>query len=456
MRVAVIGAGITGLSTALELRTRGVDVTLFEASGRVGGVITTIERDGYLVEAGPTSLTATTALEGLIDRLGLGDQRVMPAGAAKRRFIVRDGVLCPLPHGPGSLVASKALSGSAKLRLMREPFVSAVRDAEDESIASLVRRRLGDEILTYLVGPFVSGVYAGDPERLSARYAMPMLFHAERRHGSLLVGGMREAKAKQGVVRQKGITSFRDGLATLPTAMHAALGSRVVLGTRVVAVVREGDQWRLQLDGSGERTSTVVDAVIYAGPAHAIGGVGLPTEAQQTLAPVAAMHHPPVATMALGFPREAVEHALDGFGMLCPAVEGRTILGAIFSSSLFPGRAPDGHVLITCFLGGAREPGTGRLETAEVLPLVQRDLRELIGATGEPTFVHHQRWARAIPQYQLGHDAVVSGAARAESACPGLYLTGQWRAGVALGECIAQGQEMAARVVAERWMSGAA
>jgi oxygen-dependent protoporphyrinogen oxidase len=113
-------------------------------------------------------------------------------------------------------------------------------------------------------------------------------------------------------------------------------------------------------------------------------------------------------------------------------------------------------VLITCFLGGAREPATGRLESAEVLPLVLRDLRELIGATGEPTFVHHQRWARAIPQYQLGHEAVVSGVARAESACPGLYLTGQWRAGVALGECIAQGQEMAARVVAERWMSGAA
>lgn len=454
MRVAVIGAGITGLSTALELRTRGVDVTVLEASGRVGGVITTIEREGFLVEAGPTSLSATPALEGLIDRLGLAAQRLIPNATAKRRYIVREGVLCPLPHGPGSLVASKALSGSAKLRLLREPFVSAVRDADDESIASLVRRRLGDEILTYLVGPFVSGVYAGDPERLSARYAMPMLYHAERRHGSLLVGGMREAK--QGVVRQKGITSFRDGLATLPNAMQAALGSRVMLGTRVVAVARDGDQWRLQLDGAGHAAAMLVDAVIYAGPAHAIGGVGLPAEAQQALAPVAAMHHPPVATMALGFPRAAVEHPLDGFGMLCPAVEGRTILGAIFSSSLFPGRAPDGQVLITCFLGGAREPATGRMETAEVLPLVLRDLRELIGATGTPSFVHHQRWARAIPQYQLGHDAVVSGAARAESACPGLYLTGQWRAGVALGECIAQGQEMAARVVAERWMSGAA
>ncbi len=456
MRVAVIGAGITGLSTALELRTRGVDVTCFEAGSRVGGVITTIERDGYLIEAGPTSLTATTALEGLIDQLGLGAQRVMPSATAKRRFIVRDGVLCPLPSGPGSLVSSKALSGAAKFRLLREPFVSAVRDVEDESIASLVRRRLGDEILAYLVGPFVSGVYAGDPEQLSARYAMPMLFHAERRHGSLLVGGMREAKAKQGVVRQKGITSFRDGLATLPKAMHAALGSRVVLNTRVVAVTREGDQWRLQLDAAGQTSSTLVDAVIYAGPAHAIDGLGLPAEAHQTLAPVAAMHHPPVATVALGFPRAKVEHALDGFGMLCPAVEGRTILGAIFSSSLFPGRAPEGQVLITCFLGGAREPGTGRAETSEVLPLVRRDLRELIGATGEPSFVHHQRWLRAIPQYQLGHEAVVSGAARAETACPGLYLTGQWRAGVSLGECIAQGQQMAARVVAERWMSGAA
>lgn len=450
MRVIVIGAGITGLSAALELRDAGADVRVLDASDRPGGVITTIRRDGFLVEAGPTSLSATPGLEALIDRLGLAAERVAPAPSAKRRFIVRGGTPVALPSGPGSLVTSRVLSGHAKWRLLTEPFVGAVRRSDDESIASIVRRRLGDEILTYLVAPFVSGIYAGDPERLSARHAMPMLYHAERRHGSLLLGGLREARARRGTVRHHGITSFRDGLATLPLAIAAALGPRVQLGVRVTAVRPDGDAWQVELERHGQREMLDADAVVYAGPAHALADIDLPDEGRRALAPAGALPHPPVATLALGFPREAVAHPLDGFGMLCPAVEGRTLLGAIFSSSLFPSRAPAGQVLITCFLGGERSPEIGRLDTNEVLPRVRADLAALLGVRAAPSFVHHQRWMRAIPQYELGHDAVVNGAARAESSLPGLYLTGQWRGGVAIGECIAQGRQVAERVLAER------
>ena len=450
MRVVVVGAGITGLSAALELRDAGAEVLVCDAADRAGGVITTVRRDGFLVEAGPTSLSATPALEALIDRLGLAGARVTPDATAKRRFIVRGGVPVALPSGPGSLVTSRALSGRAKWRLLTEPFVQAVRRTDDESIASIVRRRLGDEILTYLVAPFVSGIYAGDPERLSARHAMPMLFHAERRHGSLLLGGMREARARAGVVRQKGITSFRDGLDTLPQAIAAVLGPRLRLGVRVTALVPDGDAWRVHTERAGHAETLEADAVVYAGPAHALGAIDLPDEARRALAPASALPHPPVATLALGFRRDAVAHPLDGFGMLCPAVEGRTLLGAIFSSSLFPGRAPAGQVLITCFLGGERAPEIGRLDTDAVLPRVREDLAALLGVREAPTFVHHQRWARAIPQYELGHEAVVNGAARAESWLPGLYLAGQWRGGVALGECIAQGRQVAERVLAER------
>lgn len=450
MRVVVIGAGITGLSAALELRDAGADVRVLDAADRPGGVITTLRRDGFLVEAGPTSLSATPGLEALIDRLGLASERVAPAATAKRRYIVRDGVPVALPSGPGSLVTSRILSGHAKWRLLTEPFVGAVRRNEDESIASLVRRRLGDEILTYLVAPFVSGIYAGDPERLSARHAMPTLFHAERRHGSLLLGGLRESRSRRGTVRHHGITSFRDGLDTLPRAIAAVLGTRVHLGTRVTSVRPDGDAWQVSVEQAGQRQSLEADAVVYAGPAHALGDLALPDEARRALTPAGALAHPPVATLALGFRREAVTHPLDGFGMLCPAVEGRTLLGAIFSSSLFPSRAPTGQVLITCFLGGARSPAIGRMDTDAVLPRVEADLRALLGVREGPTFVHHQRWARAIPQYELGHDAVVNGAARAESSLPGLYLAGQWRGGVAIGECIAQGRQVAERILAER------
>lgn len=450
MHVVVIGAGITGLSAAVELRERGATVTVLEAADRVGGVITTVPRDGFLVEAGPTSMTATAALEGLIDRLGIGDQRISTAIAAKRRYIVRNKALVALPDGPAALASTSAISASAKFALMREPFVRARHDEGDESLADLVRRRLDQEILDYLVNPLIAGIYAGDPERLSVRYAMPMLFNGERKHGSLIVGAMKEMKAKGGVVRQKGITSFVHGLGTLPEAMAASLGDAVRTDTRVTRVDRlGGGTWRLHTQGA--HTSVVeCDAVICTAPAHALAAMGLPDEVSGALGPVTRIVHPAVATLALGFRREDIAHALDGFGVLVPAVETRTILGALFSSSIFAGRAPDGHVLLTCFLGGLRSPELGAADTAMVLPQVMADLRQLLGARGEPMFVHHQRWMQAIPQYELGHEHVVSAAASIESALPGLYLTGQWRAGVALGDCITQGQSTAARVVAER------
>lgn len=450
MQVGVIGGGITGLSAAIELRARGAQVTVFEAGDRVGGVITTLKRDGFLVEAGPTSLTTTPALEHLIDLLDLESARISPSGAAKTRYIVRGGLPVPLPSGPGSLVTTGALSAGAKFRLLREPFVTAVRDTEDESIASLVRRRLGDEILTYMVNPFVAGIYAGNPERLSARHAMPILYHAERRHGSLLFGGMKEARARAGIVRRRGITSFKDGLHTLPAAMATALGARVRLRTRVTRIAREGDGWRLFAERDGANEDQFFDTLVWAGPAHTLGALEMPAEAKAALQPAIQLRHPPLSTLALGFRREDVAHALDGFGVLCPEIERRTVLGVLFSSSVFAGRAPDGQVLLTCFIGGERSPELGAMPLDGILPKVLEDLRTLLGVRGAPTFVHHQHWPRAIPQYELGHEAVVNGAARVESAMPGLYLTGQWRAGVALGDCIAQGQATAARIIAER------
>jgi oxygen-dependent protoporphyrinogen oxidase len=446
MHVAVIGAGITGLSAALELRARGAMVTVLEAGDRVGGVITTVRRDGWLVEAGPTSLTATPQLEGLVDQLGLAGERIGTRAAARRRYIVRGGRLVALPDGPASLAGTAAISASAKLALLREPFVRARRDDGDESLATLVRRRLDTEILDYLVNPLIAGIYAGDPERISVKHAMPMLHHGERKHGSLLVGAMREMQAKRGVVRQKGITSFVDGLQALPTAMGKSLGERLRLNTRVTGVERHGSRW--QVTSGGARFD--VDAVLCATPAHGIGALGLPAPVTGALGAITRIVHPPVATLALGFRRADVAHPLDGFGVLVPAVERRTLLGALFSSSVFDGRAPDDHVLITCFLGGMRQPEIGLASPDDVLPAVREDLAQLLGVRGAPVFQHHQPWAQAIPQYELGHDQVLQAVTNIENAMPGLYLTGQWRSGVSLGECIAQGQEVAARVVAER------
>ncbi len=446
MHVAVIGAGVTGLSAAVELRDRGAQVTVIEAAPRVGGVITTVHRDGFLVEAGPTSMTATAPLERLIDRLGITASRIGTEAAATRRYIVRGGRLVALPDGPGSLASTDAISASAKFALLREPFVRARHDDDEESLAALVRRRLDSEILDYLVNPLISGIYAGDPERLSVKYAMPMLHYGERKHGSLIVGAMKEMKSKRGGVRHKGITSFTTGLHILPDAMASVLGDGVRTATRLTGLERLGTRWRLHLEGAQGGTLDV-DAVVSSVPSYALSSIAMPAEIGAALGPIARLHHPPVATLALGFRREDVEHPLDGFGVLMPAVERRTVLGVIFSSSVFAARAPTGHVLLTCFLGGMRSPADGNANLEAILPAVMKDLRPLFGLRADPVFTHHQRWSQAIPQYELGHGEVLDAASRIEATLPSFYLCGQWRHGVALGDCIAQGQETAGRVL---------
>ena len=449
MRVAVVGAGVTGLSAGLELQRQGIRPTIFEAADRVGGVISTVRRDGFLVETGPTSLLASAALENLVTSLGLASQRLAPRAVAQRRFIVRNGALVALPGGPGSLLTTKALSAGAKLSLLGETFVRARRDSGDESIAALIRRRLDQEILDYLVDPMIAGIHAGDLERLSVRHAMPLLHRAERQYGSLLLGSLREMRATPRNERRRGVLSFVDGLEALPRAMAAALGDNVRLATRIVSIERRSRAWRVRSQGAQPSTEDF-DAVLAAVPAHALPSLGLPSQAREALGPITNLVHAPIATLALGFRREDVLHPLDAFGLLTPRVEHRYVLGALFSSSVFSNRAPAGHILLTAFLGGMRAPERGTAATERILPEVLGDLGTLLGLRRAPVFVHHQCWPRAIPQYELGHELVDAAAADIERALPGLYLTGQWRAGVSLGACIAQGRAMADRLLAER------
>ncbi|MBL9186852.1 MAG: protoporphyrinogen oxidase [Opitutaceae bacterium] len=439
--IVVLGAGITGLTAAYRLTKRGHRVRVFEASDRVGGAIRTeVTDDGWLIESGPNTLLAgDPALASLIDELGLASERLAAAPAARHRYIVRRGRPVALPLSPLALLPSRLLSVSAKARVFRElRFRPHARDT-DVSLATLVGEHFGHEIVDYVLNPFVTGIYAGDPEKLSARHAFPKLWAAEQTHGSLLRAQIAAAKTK---AADAGIISFRRGLQTLPEALAARLPAGTIAFRSQVTALTPGSSWTVSCsDGSAENFDTVLAAL----PAPALAALRIGSAAP--LASLDSIVHPPVAALFLGYRREQVAHALDGFGLLVPAVERRSILGVLFSSTLFPGRAPAGHVALTVLVGGTRQPAIARLGREELLATVAPDLRALLGVRGAPLFQRHAFWPRAIPQYDLGHERHLAAIAAVERARPGFFVGGQVCDGIALPACVAAGERLAARAI---------
>ncbi len=442
--IAILGAGLTGLAAARELTRRGRRVVVFEGTPEVGGVIRS-ERspDGWLIESGPNSLQETPPVAALIRELGLADRRLVAAPEAKNRYILRDGRLRPLPLSPPGFLRSDLFSLRTKVRLLRELFHPKLPRLEDLPLANFFREHFGQELLDYALDPFVSGIFAGDPSRLSARHAFPGLWKAEHEHGSLIRAQIASAKAKKARGEPPGappIISFAEGLHTLPAALAAALPAGAVrLSSPVTQLSRGPDGWILDASRE-ERFARVI--VTLPAPALARLRVGAPG-AQSSLASLDLLEHPPVASLFLGYRRADVAHPLDGFGLLFPSREKRAPLGVLFNSTLFPGRAPEGHVALTVMLGGARRPALAALPIEEQLPLVQRELRELLGVRAEPVFVRRTHWPRAIPQYQLDHDAHLEVLRAAEQRHPGLHIGGGVRDGIGLPACLKAGQRLA-------------
>jgi oxygen-dependent protoporphyrinogen oxidase len=444
--VAVLGGGITGLVTAWQLHRAGCQATVFERTAQTGGSVRSTARDGWLIESGPNALRETAEVAALLAELGLASRRLPASAAAKKRFIVRRDRLVPVPVSPAGLLFSSLFSGRARLRVGRELFTRPRVRTTDTSLAGFVAAHFGQEIVDHGLNPFVAGVYAGDPEKLSARHAFPRLWSMERTHGSLLRAFRAEARERRSGREPAGVVpliSFTGGLQTLTAALTAALpAGSVRTGTTATNVI-PGRPWKIIAECGNTVETGEFDATVLALPAAGLAQLVFGTLGERPLASLDHQPHPPVSSLFLGFHRQQVAHPLDGLGVLVPARERRSLLGAMFSSILFPGRAPADHVALTVFAGGTRQPEIGRLPTEELLARLMPDLRELLGVVGEPVFVHHTFWPRAIPQYNLGHERFLEPLARCENRHAGLFIGGHPRDGISLPDCIGSGRRLA-------------
>ena len=447
--VAIIGAGITGLTAAFYLKRKGVPVTVYEASGRGGGVIQSVRKDGFLAEFGPNTILETSPkIAQLVRDAGLEARKLATDPKAEARYVVRYGRPIEMPGSPLGFFTTPLFTAKAKLAVLREPFIKPRRDGVEESIAQFVVRRFNREFLDHAIDALVAGIYAGDPHKLSLPHAFSKLKALEDNYGSMIKGqifGARDRKKSGEVAKDRAAKfSFDEGLQVLPDELARRLGDSLKLNSPVTKLTQTNSGWRVTT-AQGEAE---FGAVIYCGTAHRLVELVIEAAAQQRRPTEAfsEISYPPVSAVVLGFRREDVTHPACGCGMLIPKIEGFKILGTIFSSALFPNRAPAGHITLTSYIGGARYPELGLLPPEELVEATMADLRVLLGVKGQPVFTHTKTWPQAIPQYNVGYGKYRQLLNDLEASSPNLFFAGHYRDGVSLGDSMVSGVNIAERV----------
>lgn len=479
LRCLVIGGGASGLSAALSLQAaaegasqagRRIELELLESSGRLGGAIETVRQGDYLVERGPDMfITDKPAAVQLCRMLGLEGEIIRTDPGFGGSLVLRNGRPVRVPKGfgllgtprIGAVLGSSIFSWPGKLRMAMEPLVrrraGAGAGAEDESVASFVRRRLGHEALDRLVQPLVGGIYTGDLERLSLAATLPRFVEMEREFGSLWRGLRASASVgheSTGGARYGLFASLRGGLGQLVAAAERRLESacRIRLNTVVQSIERTSPVGEFVVGLVGGE-SIRADALILAVPAAVASRlcVALSSNLSESLGRIETASSAVVCT---GHRLEAIDHPLDAYGLVVPRVESRRVLAVSFASRKFSDRAPDGRVLLRTFVGGVLQPELVELSDDELSELVAEELKSLLGVGGVPDFVEVVRYRRMMPQYTLGHLDRVEEIEHRISEIPGLALAGSFLRGVGLPDCLASGMAAAASVLEATELTG--
>ena len=448
----IIGSGISGLTAAHKLQNAGCSVTVLEGSERVGGAMYTHLKDGWLAEYGPNTILETnTQIKTLITELGLDGEQLYPNSVSSNRFIVKNGKLLPLPISPLAFFSSSLFSAKSKFNIIREPFIPKWQNDYEESLSEFVLRRLGRNFLDYAVNPFVAGVFAGDPNKLSVKHALSKLYKLEEDYGSLIKGQIKKAKLpaqSDDIPKNRAkMFSFKNGLKELPKALASKLKTPIEFNTTVEQVQKLNEGWEITYNQQNEIKTLKADNLIYAGTGHQLANCKIMNNKNLDLSFGNEIEYPPVAILTLGFHKNQIQHTLNGFGLLVPQVENLQILGALFNSSLFPYRAPDDHVTITVFMGGVRQPELALESEEKRLDIAVNDLTMLLGITGSPAFIFHKQWTKAIPQYNVGYGDIKSKFQRLEKDNPGLYFTGNYREGISVADTILQAIQTADNII---------
>ncbi|MFQ5580491.1 MAG: protoporphyrinogen oxidase [Nitrospiria bacterium] len=461
-KVVIVGGGITGLSTAFFLQEKGketgctIDITLIEGESRLGGMIHTERVDDFILEGGPDSfITQKPGAVDLCRRLGLMDDLVHTREVEKSVYILSSGKLRPLPEGfnlmvPGRLTPflfSPLVSPIGKVRMGLDLVIPKKNSPEDESIASFVRRRLGDEALQKFAEPILAGIFAGDVEKLSLYATFPQFASLEKSSRSLILGmwTRRMAAAKKGGTKPE-LTLFvtlREGLSSLVSSIRKKLDEvKFVSDTRVSGIDPQNSGYAVFTENEKHLADAVAVTTKTDTAARWIEGWDPSLSAL-----LKEIEYVSTATVSLGFRREDVHHSLNGFGFVVPRREGKKIIASTWSSTKFPGRAPEGHVLVRAFLGGAHHEDLVGRDEDELIGLVRKELQPILGIQAEPVVAKTFRWIKSRPQYNLGHLDRIAMIEKEAKKHPGFFLAGAAYRGVGLPDCIRQGMETAEKII---------
>lgn len=443
-QITILGAGISGLATAYWLHKDGFEVKILEAKNEPGGAMETSREDGFLIDYGPNSgLETTPLIRQLVNEVGLSDQMIYASEISNKRYILRNNKLHPLPMNPVLLVKSKLFSTKGKLRLMGEPFIGKSDDGYYQSIAQFVSRRLGQEFLDYAIDPFVSGVFAGDPHKLSVKSAFPKLYRLEELYGGLIKGmikGARERKKRAEESKQSAkMFSFINGMQSFPAAIANKLKNNISYSSTVQSVERistaSGDKWKVTYQSNGQIHDTISDMVLSTMPAYITSKVFGPLDSNLATH-LEEIFYPPVMVLYLGFKKKDIGIPLDGFGYLIPSKEKKNFLGAIWSSVIFPNRCDDNNAAFTIFVGGARSPQLFDTEKNVLIKKTLNEFKQIMSIVADPVLIKEKLWLKAIPQYNLGYIEHEDYFDKFEKENPGIFLGGNYRGGISVGDCV--------------------